>query len=107
MEPKLNRPVLPVVIAGVAGIVLLGLVLWALWVLAGIADQGRQVHDAMCVYKASLVQDRDASLDYLAMTPAERHAKYPGIDKIPDATIRESLRKQEARIKSLRLLHCD
>ena len=72
------------------------------------ASEGRQAHVAFCQYKHDLAQRADSSRDYLALSRRERVAKYGrALGTIPDATIRQSYRQQQAALASLDALHCD
>ena len=100
MEPKLTRPVLPVIIAGVSLVTLLVVLLVAIFLCL-------QTRVAVCSFKASAEQGIQDSRSYLAMTPAEREAKYgPALGHIPEDVIRQGLARQTATVRSLSPLRC-
>ena len=72
------------------------------------AAEGRQAHVAFCSYKHDLAQRAASSAEFLRLTHKERVAKYGrALGSIPDATIRQSYRQQQAALASLAALHCD
>lgn len=60
---------------------------------------GKQAHDALCVFKADLGQRVNASREFLTTHPQ-------GIPGIPAAVIRTSVMNQQATLDSLSALTC-
>lgn len=99
MEPKLTRPVLPVIIAG-ASLVALLVVLVAAIILS------LQARTALCAYKANAEQSVANSRAFLKMTPEQRTAKYGSIGDTPDSVVVRGLAAQQRTVRALGALHC-
>lgn len=67
---------------------------------------GVESHQALCVFRNDLATRTQANDAFLQMTPAERVAKYGQLGRIPPSTIEQSLRSQQATLRSLDSLHC-
>lgn len=64
-----------------------------------LGEQGREAHDALCVFKGDIEQRAQASRDFLADNP-------DGLPGIPASVIRTSLANQQKTVDSLRTLDC-
>ena len=74
---------------------------------ADAAREGAETHAAVCAFKADLERRVRDSERFIAMTLDQRIAKYgKTLGEIPPSVIRQSLRSQEATVKSLSSLHC-
>lgn len=72
-----------------------------------LAEQGAESHAALCANRVSVEGQISDSKKFLALTIAERVKKYgDGVGRIPEATIRIGLERQEEYLKSLDVLHC-
>jgi len=104
-----NKPVLATFVAG--------LTLWSLGVvLVWLGLVGYQTHIAVCTLRADLVHRNETNHSILKMNVDERTAYFSRLygprlgrefAKIPDATITNQIRQQEATIHSLSTAHCD
>ena len=79
---------------------------YAVYRISGLAQQGAQAHAVNCAYRSYLVRQVHDSKAFLAMTPAQREARFGSIGNIPVATVLRSLRLQEEAAASLRQLKC-
>lgn len=64
-----------------------------------LVEQGKQAHDAICVFRADLQQRVDSTKRFLDTHPG-------GFAGIPAATLRKSLRDQQRTIRALSLIRC-
>jgi len=104
-----NKPVLATLVAG--------LTLWSLAILlVWLGLVGYQTHIAVCTLRADLVHRNEQNHAILKMNTDERQAYFSLLygdrlgrefSKIPDATITNQIRQQEATIRSLNTAHCD
>lgn len=67
---------------------------------------GKEAHDALCVYKGGLVDAADKSAKFLSMSVPERVAKYGEVGRIPDPVLKAQLARQRKAIADLRKLTC-
>jgi predicted negative regulator of RcsB-dependent stress response len=67
--------------------------------LRQLAIEGRQAHDGLCAQKHGYERQLKAARDYLRENPN-------GAPGIPASAIRNSIRSQEATLKSLKPFHC-
>lgn len=64
-----------------------------------LGNQGREAHDALCVFKADLQARYGSSLAFIRSHPA-------GIPGIPVTVLRDSLNSKKATLESLEGLDC-
>ncbi len=75
--------------------------------LLALADQGARSHAAVCTYRANLQQSVSDSTDFLALSPAQRAAKYgQAIANIPEGTILQGISRQRDTIQALAVARC-
>lgn len=74
---------------------------------ATLAQQGAESHQALCVFQADLQRRANESKDFLAMSVAERVAKYgEALGTIDSTVIRNSLNNEVQTLNALRVLDC-
>jgi hypothetical protein len=81
---------------------------YALYRVIHLAQQGTEAHVAVCAYKADLEQRAQGDRTYLALTPAQRRAKYgAALATIPNSVIQQGLHSLDSAIHSLSALNCE
>lgn len=70
--------------------------------VSDLAHQGANTHHALCAFKHDLIQREANNEKFLTMTPDQRIARYgPALGAIPGKIIKQSIRGQQATLKSL------
>jgi hypothetical protein len=72
---------------------------FSLYRVSGLASQGEEAHQGLCVLRADLENRVQTSRDFLKEHPE-------GIPGIPVATIRQSIDNQQKTIDALEVLDC-
>lgn len=67
---------------------------------------GKEAHDALCVYKGGLQDAVRKSEQFLDLTVTERVAKYGEVGRIPDPVLKSQLARQRKAVADLRTLTC-
>lgn len=70
-----------------------------------LARDGREAHDALCVFKADLIEGRDRTQSYLDAQPKADPVIVFGLE-IPRDTLISNVSTQTSRIESLNKLEC-
>lgn len=96
------------IIIAILVVLVLGAQTYSVYENYRLAEQGKEAHASLCVFKRDLAGRAADSRAFLALTHKERVAKYGhALGDIPTATIMASLHNQEATVRSLAKLNCD
>ena len=80
--------------------------LYQIYEIQHLAERNSTAVGALCVFRADLIQRRDANQRYLDLSPRQRKQKFGDLSNVPISVIKTNLATQNRTIASLDSLRC-